>query len=94
MAIDQAKPFQEPGRWPLLLAALVALGAGAAQMAGQGWRAGVRVDAGEGMRVALETPAAGQDRREVLEEEGWEGAVEAGGVRVRLQLTLPANCDK
>jgi hypothetical protein len=94
MAINQAKPLREPGWGLLLLAALVALAAGAAQWADQGWRAGLRVDAGEGRRMAVEAPAALQDRIEDLEERGWEGLIEAGGVRVRLQLTWPPNRDK
>ena len=94
MAIEQAKPLSEPGRLPLRAAALVALAAGGAQWAGQGWRAGLRVDAGEGRRIAVEAPAGLRDRIEDLEERGWEGLIEAGGVRVRLQLTWPANRDK
>jgi len=94
MAIEGSKPLREPGWGLLLAAALVALAAGAAQWAGQGWRAGLRVDAGEGRRMAVEAPAGLRDRIEDLEERGWEGLIEAGGVRVRVQLTWPANRDK
>ncbi|MGO9096933.1 MAG: hypothetical protein ACLQGV_17135 [Bryobacteraceae bacterium] len=94
MAIEQAKPLREPPRWPLALAVLVALAGGAAQLGAHGWRAGLRVDAGQGRRIAVEAPATLQERIEDLEERGWEGVVDAGGVRVRMRLTWPANRDR
>ena len=94
MAIERAKPLREPPRWPLVPAILVALAAGAAQWGAHGWRAGLRVDAGQGRRIAVEAPAALQERIEGLEERGWEGVVDAGGVRVPMQLTWPANRDR
>jgi hypothetical protein len=92
--MERAKTLREPGRWPLLVAVLAALAAGASQMPGHGWRAGLRVDAGAGRRIAVEAPAAFQDQMEGLEARGWEGVLDAGGVRVRWQLAWPANRDR
>lgn len=92
MAINGTERTGEPGGGPWIVAALLALAACTAQIAGGGWRGSLRVDAGEPAQMVLDLPAAADAWRED-EENGWEGVLEAGGVRVRLLLTPMANCD-
>ena len=92
MAIHGTQRTPEPGGGPWLPAALLALAACAAQIAGGGWRGSLRLDAGERAQVAVDLPPAGDTWRED-EEGGWEGVLEAGGIRVRLRLTPMPNCD-
>jgi hypothetical protein len=74
------------------MAVLLALAASTAQIAGGGWRGSLRVDAGERAQMVVDLPPAADAWRED-EEGGWEGVLEAGGVRVRLRLTPRSNCD-
>jgi len=85
-----------PGARPraALAGGLVALAVGAAQWADQGWRAGLRVDAGEGRRMAVVAPATLQDRIEDLEERGWEGLIESGRGAGARAVDVAANRDK
>jgi hypothetical protein len=74
------------------MAALLALAACTAQIAGGGWRGSLRVDAGERAQMVVDLAPAADAWRED-EDGGWEGVLEAGGVRVRLLLTPMSNCD-
>jgi hypothetical protein len=74
------------------MAALLALAACTAQIAGGGWRGSLRLDAGERAQMVVDlAPAADTGREDG--EGGWEAVLEAGGIRVRLLLTPMANCD-
>ena len=92
MAIEKVERTAGPRARPWVTAALVALGACAAQVAGGGWRSSLRVDAGERAQMVVDVPPAA-DAWQQDEEGGWEGVFEAGGIRVRLLLTPMANCD-
>jgi hypothetical protein len=72
----------------------VALAACAAHVLGGGWHGCLRVDAGERMQMVVEAPPANPDWRDSAGEGGWEGRLEAAGIRVRWQLTAIANRDK
>jgi hypothetical protein len=86
MVIERPRPARI---W--LAAALLALVAGAAQLAG-GWRGSLRVDAGDRAQVVVDVPPS-TGAWQPDQEGGWEALWQAAGIRVRLVLTPMPNCD-
>ncbi len=96
MAISNKEPFLEPRRRALTVILWLAIAAALAICAGRGeaWHGVVRVDAGERFEMVVEAPGEAVDVPESSWDRGWDGVLEAGGLRVRWELISITNSDK